>query len=42
MGSQFEMSPVDNWMSFRDASGNPIEHYGKRDVLVTSTFEGGM
>jgi len=37
-GSQFEMHPVNNWMNFRDASGNPIEHYGRRDVLVTSTF----
>ena len=39
-GQQFGMQPASRWMNFRDASGNTIEHYGKRDVLVTSIFGG--
>ena len=35
-GSQFNVQKVDKYMNFRDASGNPIEHYGKRTVTVTS------
>ena len=37
-GLQYGTQVSDSWMNFRDASGNPIEHYGKRDVLVTSLF----
>ena len=37
-GSQFETKAADRWMHFRNASGGHIEHYGKRDVLVTSPF----
>ena len=37
-GQQFGMQPATRWMNFRDASGNPIEHFGKRDVFVTSVF----
>ena len=37
-GLHFGTKPIEGWMNFRDASGNPIEHYGKRDVLVTSPF----
>ena len=27
-----------SWMNFRNANGGPIEHYGTRDVRVTSPF----
>ena len=37
-GSQFEVRPADRWMNFRNASGGKIEHYGHRDVEVTSSF----
>ena len=37
-GVQFETKAADRWMHFRNASGGHIEHYGKRDVLVTSPF----
>ena len=35
-GEQFETKNVSNYTIFWDASGNPIEHYGKRAVIVTS------
>ena len=37
-GSQFETKPADRWMNFSNASGGRIEHYGKRDVVVSSLF----
>ena len=37
-GSQFETLPVDRRMNFRNASGGFIEHWGKRNVMVVSTF----
>ena len=37
-GLQFETKEADKWMNFRNASGGNIEHYGKRDVIVTSPF----
>jgi hypothetical protein len=37
-GQQFGIQPADNWMNFRNASGGWMEHYGKRDVVVTSPF----
>ena len=38
-GLQFGLSPADNWMNFRSASGSIIAHHGKRDVRVqASTF----
>ena len=37
-GSQFTTRQVDRRMNFRNASGGYIEHYGQRDVLVTSPF----
>ena len=37
-GSQFETKEADRWMNFRSASGGRIEHYGKRNVVVTSPF----
>ena len=37
-GEQFGMQKAHKWMNFRDASGNRIEHYGKRNVFVNSTF----
>ena len=37
-GSQFEVLEADRWMNFRNASGGRIEHYGKRNVVVTSPF----
>jgi len=36
-GSQFGIHNADKWMSFRGANGSPIEHYGKRNVKVSST-----
>ena len=37
-GEQFGVSEADKWMKFRNASGGSIEHYGKRDVQVESSF----
>ena len=37
-GSQFDTKEADRWMNFRNASGGRIEHWGKRDVFVTSPF----
>ena len=37
-GSQFGTQPPDRIMSFRNASGGIIEHYGRRNVTVVSTF----
>ena len=37
-GVQFGMEPADKEMLFRNASGGIIEHYGKRNVSVVSTF----
>jgi hypothetical protein len=37
-GEHFEVKPADRWMSFKNASGGSIEHFGKRDVLVSSPF----
>ena len=34
----FGLGPADRWLRFRDASGNWIEHYGKRVVMVTNPF----
>ena len=37
-GSQFQVRPAEKWMNFRNASGGYIDHYGARDVIVTSGF----
>ena len=37
-GRQFGIREADRWMKFRNASGEPINHYGHRDVLVESPF----
>ena len=37
-GSQFEIKPASEWMSFRNASGGRINHYGTREVMVVSPF----
>ena len=37
-GKQFGMTDADKWMSFKNAGGGMMEHYGQRDVLLTSTF----
>ena len=37
-GEHFEVKPADRWMSFKNAGGGSIEHYGERDVLVSSPF----
>jgi hypothetical protein len=37
-GSQFPMDAGVQKMRFRDASGGYIDHYGQRDIYVTSTF----
>ena len=37
-GAQFETKEADRRMNFRNASGGSIEHWGKRDVYVTSPF----
>ena len=37
-GSQFQVRPAEKWMNFRNASGGYIDHYGARDVIVTSVF----
>ena len=34
----FGLGPADRWLRFRDASGNWIEHFGKRVVMVTNPF----
>jgi len=34
----FGMREADRWMTFRNASGGEMLHYGSRDVLVTSPF----
>ena len=31
---------ADQWMTFRNANGGEIQHYGSRDVKVVSTFRG--
>ncbi len=35
-GSQFGTSAAGVWMTFRDAQGGEIEHYGQGDVKVLS------
>ena len=37
-GSQFPVVEPDRWMSFAHASGGSIEHYGAREVVVSSPF----
>ena len=37
-GEKFGINEADRYMNLRDASGNAIEHYGKRTVIVTSPF----
>ncbi len=37
-GRQFGIREPPKWMSFRNASGGSIEHYGMRVVKVESTF----
>ena len=34
----FGMREANQWMTFRNANGGSIEHYGSRDVKVVSTF----
>ena len=37
-GQQFGMSAPKSWLKFSGANGAAIEHYGKRAVLMESTF----
>ena len=37
-GLQFGTEGVENNMNLKNASGGNIEHYGKRNVKVVSTF----
>ena len=37
-GNMFSTRPADVWMKFRNASGGLINHWGTRDVQVTSGF----
>ena len=37
-GQQFGIQEVAKKQGFRNASGGRIEHYGQRDVIVTSLF----
>ena len=37
-GSQFPVKDPVRRMSFKDASGGDILHYGSRDVVVVSSF----
>ena len=37
-GAQFGLKKPDRQMTFRNASGGTITHYGEREVLVTSPF----
>ena len=37
-GGMFEMRHPDQWMRFRGANGNWIQHHGHRDVKVESPF----
>ena len=37
-GSQFGTKPASKWMTFKNASGGFIDHYGTREVLVVSPF----
>ena len=37
-GTQFEVRPAERWMTFRNASGGTINHYGTREVKVVSLF----
>ena len=38
MAREFGMRTKGITMAFRGANGTPIQHYGERDVLVTSPF----
>ena len=37
-GEQFKIEPPDRPMYFKSASGGVIEHHGKREVRVMSSF----
>ena len=37
-GELFGVTETTNPMQFRDASGGTIEHFGQREVLVSSPF----
>ena len=37
-GVQFEVKPASKWMTFQNASGGVINHYGTREVMVVSPF----
>ena len=37
-GTQFEVRPAERWMTFKNASGGIINHYGTREVKVVSPF----
>ena len=37
-GTQFQLRPASKWMTFRNASGGIINHYGTREVMVVSPF----
>ena len=37
-GEQFGVRPADRWMTFKNACGGTINHYGTREVLVESPF----
>ena len=41
-GQQFGLQSADRWMLFRIASGDAIEHFGKRAVKVVSFLEAGQ
>ena len=37
-GSGFAIKPASKWMTFKSASGDIINHYGTREVMVVSPF----
>ena len=37
-GWQFQTREPKKWMRFKNASGGDIEHWGERDVIVSSPF----
>ena len=37
-GEKFGIKEADQWMTFEDASGRVIPHWGQREVRVVSPF----
>ena len=38
LGTEFGIRPASKWMTFKNASGGLINHYGTREVTVVSPF----